>query len=126
LPIPPTTKKAPSFAAFDHGDHFHFIFSVGHSNNASRHLNSILRYLKAGFDGSSEAHTTLQLVRFPIRFISYLIRHGLSTFYKYGVETIHILTPLMDALLNYDHHGSPIAIAACLQELRGGKEGIES
>jgi hypothetical protein len=78
--LPPTTKKGPTFASFDHGDHIHVIFSARHTNNGSRHLNTILNFLHASFEGSSEAHTTLQLIRFPTRFISYLIRKGLSTF----------------------------------------------
>jgi hypothetical protein len=99
---PPPPKKSPSFAAFDHGDHIHVIFSVRHTNNASRHINTILNFLRASFEGTSEAHTTLQLIRFPTRFISYLIRKGLRTFYKYGAKLIPILRPLTAALMNYD------------------------
>jgi hypothetical protein len=98
----PTTKKTPTFATFDHGDHIHVIFSVRHTNNASRHLNTILNFLRATFEGSSEAHTTLQHIRFPTRFISYLVRKGLSTFHKYGARLIAILKPLTSALLQYD------------------------
>jgi hypothetical protein len=72
--IPSPTKKAPTFAAFDHGDHFHFIFSVKHTNNASRQLSTILGYLQVSIAGTTEAHTTLQLVRYSKRFLSYL-RH---------------------------------------------------
>jgi hypothetical protein len=100
--LPPTTKKALTFAAFDHGDHIHVIFSVRHTNNTSCHLNTILNFLHASFEGSSEAHTTLQLIRFPTRFISHLIRKGLSTFHKYGINLISILKPLATAILQYD------------------------
>jgi hypothetical protein len=99
---PTTTKKSPTFATFDHGDHIDVIFSVRHTNNASRHLNTILNFLRATFEGSSEAHTTLQHIRFPTRFVSYLIRKGLSTFHKYGARLIAILKPLTSALLQYD------------------------
>jgi hypothetical protein len=100
-PLPPSTKKAPTFASFDHGD-IHFIFSVTHSNNASRHLSSILKFLHTTFEGSAEAHTTLQLIRFATRFISYLIRKGLTTFHKYGTKLIKFLNPLTEAMAQYD------------------------
>jgi hypothetical protein len=101
-PLPPSTKKAPTSASFDHDDHIHFIFFVTHSNNASRHLSSILKFLHATFEGSAEAHTTLQLIRFTTRFISYLIRKGLTTFHKYGTKLIKFLTPLTEAMAQYD------------------------
>jgi hypothetical protein len=91
--LPPTTKKGPSFAAFDHGDHVHIIFSVAYTNNTSRQVTSILKFLGATLEGTTEAHTSLQLVRFHTRFISYLIRKGLSTFHKYGNKLISILKP---------------------------------
>jgi hypothetical protein len=100
--LPPTTKKSPTFATFDHGDHIHIIFSVKHCNNVSRHLTSITKFLDTKFEGVTEAHTTLQLVRFPNRFLSYLIRKSLSTFHKFGSRTISIIKPLMDALLQFD------------------------
>jgi hypothetical protein len=84
LPIPPTTKKAPTFAAFDHGDHIHFIYTTKHSNNANRSLNAILQFLGSSFEGTTEAHTALQPVRFRNRFLSYLIRKGIRSFHKYG------------------------------------------
>ncbi|XP_033610052.1 uncharacterized protein LOC111871565 isoform X2 [Cryptotermes secundus] len=72
-----------------------------------RHLNSILQFLKARFEGTAEAHTSLQLVRFASRFISYLTRKGLGTFYKYGSRAIAILKPLTEALLHYDTTDMP-------------------
>jgi hypothetical protein len=100
--LPPTTKKSPTFAAFDHGDHYHFVFSTKHSNNCSRHLNTILNFIHANFEGIAEANTTLQPIKFITRFISYLIRKGLGSFYKYGARILHILKPLTEALLRYD------------------------
>jgi hypothetical protein len=98
--LPTATKKAPTFAAFDHGDHYHFIFSVKHTNNASRQLSTILGFIKASIGGTTEAHRTLQLVRFAQRFLSYLLRKGISTFIKFGTRTLAILRPLTEALLN--------------------------
>ncbi|XP_033606519.1 uncharacterized protein LOC111862339 isoform X2 [Cryptotermes secundus] len=100
--LPPTSKKSPTFATFDHGDHIHIIFSVRHSNNVSRHLNSILSFLKTGFSGNAEAHTSLQLIRYTTRFISYLIRKGISTFNKYGNKSLSIIKPILDAIARYD------------------------
>jgi hypothetical protein len=99
---PTTTTKSPTFATFDHGDHIHIIYAVKHCNNAARQLNTILNFIKTKFEGTTEAHTTLQLIRFPNRFLSYLIRKGLSTFNKYGTRSIAIIKPLMEALLRFD------------------------
>jgi hypothetical protein len=100
--IPPTTRRGPTFAVFDHGDHYHFIFATKHSNNASRALNTIIQFIDTGFGGTTEAHTTLQLVRFHRRFISYLIRKGIRTFHKYGNRTLNILSDLTKCLLQYN------------------------
>jgi hypothetical protein len=67
--VPPTTRRSPTFAAFDHGDHYHFIYTTRQTNNASRSLNTILQFLGTGFEGTTEAHTTLKLVHFKRRFI---------------------------------------------------------
>jgi hypothetical protein len=99
--LPSPTKRAPTFAAFDHGDHYHFIYGVKHTNNASRQLTTILGFLKAGLAGNTEAHTTLQLVRFANRFLSYLIRKGLATFSKFGSRTLSIIKPITKAFLNH-------------------------
>jgi hypothetical protein len=100
--IPPTTRRGPTFAAFDHGDDYHFIYTTRHTNNASRALNSIIQFINAGFEGTTEANTTLQLVRFHRRFISYLIRKGIRTFHKYENRTIGILSELTRCLLQYN------------------------
>jgi hypothetical protein len=100
--LPPTTRRGPTFATFDHGDHFHFIYCTKHTNNASRTLNAILQFIKTGFEGTTEAHTTLQLVRFHQRFLSYLIRKGIRTFNKYGNRIIVILGQLTKVLLQYN------------------------
>jgi hypothetical protein len=94
---PPQQKKAPTFAAFDHGDHYHFVFSVKHTNNASRPLSTIHGYLQVPIGGTTEAHTTLQLVRFAKRFLSYLLRKGIRTFVKFGSRTLTILKPITEA-----------------------------
>jgi hypothetical protein len=120
--LPPTTKRAPSFAAFDHGDHIHIIFNVKHSNNAARHTNTITGFLKASFTGTTEAHRTLQQIKFPTRFISYLIRKGLRTFHKYGSRIIAILKPLSDALLQYDTTDTPDAALPCSQYIEERKQ----
>jgi hypothetical protein len=65
----PPTKKGPSFASFDHGDHFHYIFSIKHPNNCSRTIANILDFLKIGLPGVAEANTTLQRVRSLSRFL---------------------------------------------------------
>jgi hypothetical protein len=100
--LPPTTQRCPTFAAFDHGDHYHFIYTTKHTNNASRTLNAIIQFIKTDFEGTTEAHTTLQLVRFHRRFLSYLIRKGIRTFNKYGNRAITILGELTRCLLNYN------------------------
>jgi hypothetical protein len=73
-----------------------------HTNNASRTLNAIIQFIKTGFEGTTEAHTTLQLVRFHRRFLSYLIRKGIRRFNKYGNRVINILGELTRCLLNYN------------------------
>ncbi|PNF43723.1 hypothetical protein B7P43_CG14073 [Cryptotermes secundus] len=121
--LPPTTRRSPSFAAFDHGDHIHIIFTVNHSNNSSRHLTTILKFLKVNFEGIAEAHSSLQLIRYITRFISYLIRKGLGTFYKYGSRVIPILKPLTDALLHYDTTDQPsTSHLACEQYVEQKKQ----
>jgi hypothetical protein len=92
---PSPTPRSPNFAAFDHGDHYHFIFTTAHTNNTSRSLNHILQFFKASFAGVAEANTTLQYIRFPDRFISYLIRKGIRTFTKYGNKSIPILRHIL-------------------------------
>lgn len=58
--------------------------------------------INTSFEGTTEAHTTLQQVRFKQRFISYLIRKGIRTFHKYGNRIISILAELTKAFLQYD------------------------
>jgi hypothetical protein len=43
------TKRAPTFASFDHGAHVHYIFTISHTNNCNRAINKILQFLKAFF-----------------------------------------------------------------------------
>jgi hypothetical protein len=97
LPIP-ETRKGPTFASFDHGDHIHFLFTTKHTNNLSRTLTTILTFLAAGIPLVAEAHTTLQRVRYINRFISYLIRYGLSTINKYGHRLLAPLKQITDSL----------------------------
>ncbi|PNF43721.1 hypothetical protein B7P43_CG14071 [Cryptotermes secundus] len=121
--LPPTSRRSPSFAAFDHGDHIHIIFTVNHSNNSSRHLSTILKFLKVNIEGITEAHSSLQLIRYITRFISYLIRKGLGSFYKYGNRIIPILKPLTDALLHYDVTDQPTTShLACEQYVEQKKQ----
>jgi hypothetical protein len=82
----------------DHGDHYHFIFSTSHSNNANRHLNSILNFLQASLASSAEAHTTLQPIKFIALFLAHLIRKGIRTFNKYGNKIIPILKDIITHL----------------------------
>jgi hypothetical protein len=98
----PSSTKAPTFAAFDHGDHYHFIFGVTHYNNANRSLNHVLQFIKTSFPGTAEAHTTLQPIRLIQRFLHYLVRKGLSTFHKYGVKPIQILICIISYLSSVD------------------------
>jgi hypothetical protein len=98
----PRSTKAPTFAAFDHGDHYHFIFGVTHSNNTNRSLNHILQFIKTSFPGTAEAHTTLQPIRLIQRFLHYLVRKGLSTFHKYGIKPIPILNSIISYLATTD------------------------
>ncbi|XP_023726660.1 uncharacterized protein LOC111874973 [Cryptotermes secundus] len=120
--LPPTSKKSPTFATFDHGDHIHIVFSVRHSNNVSRHVNSILSFLKTGLSGNAEAHTSLQLIRYTTRFISYLIRKGISTFNKYGNKSLSIIKPILDALAKYDITDSSADNMPCQQYVEEKKD----
>lgn len=97
LPVP-GIRKGPTFATFDHGDHFHFIFTTRHSNNLSRTITSILQYIGASFAIIAEAHTTLQRIRSLARFISYLISYELRSFNKYGSRIIKPLATITNEL----------------------------
>jgi hypothetical protein len=81
----------------------HFLFSTKHSNNLSRSLTTILQFLGASFAVIAEAHTTLQRVCYITRFISYLIRYGLSSFNKYGSRTLKQLTKITEAFATNKH-----------------------
>jgi hypothetical protein len=72
-PSPLQQKKGPSFASFDHGDHFHYIFCIKHPNNSSRTIANILEFLKIGLAGVAEANATLQRVRSLSKFLAYLL-----------------------------------------------------
>jgi hypothetical protein len=72
--------------------------SVSHTNTTTRTVNKILHFLKASSSGTSEAHTTIQQIRFITRFLAYLIRKGLSTFSKYGTKPITILNKIIFTL----------------------------
>jgi hypothetical protein len=63
FPNLPSTRqtRCPSFATFDHDDHYHFIYEPSHINNNARHLNSILTFLGARYPAVAEAHTTNQI-----------------------------------------------------------------
>jgi hypothetical protein len=58
----PTKTRTPTFAAFDHGDHYHCLYTVSHNKNAIN-LNNILQFLKASYPGTAEVHTTIQRIR---------------------------------------------------------------
>jgi hypothetical protein len=91
--------------------------------NSSRHLSSILKFLHVNFEGVTESHSTLQLVKYFTRFISYLVRKGLGSFYKYGCRIIPILRPLTDALLHYDTTDLPSTSSlACDQYIEQKKQ----
>jgi hypothetical protein len=95
----PRDKRSPNFAAFDHGDHYHFIYTIAQSNNAARTLTNILQYLKVSFQGTAEAHTKAQPIRFFDRFLAYLVRKGLRTFHKYGTNPLAILRKITEYLI---------------------------
>jgi hypothetical protein len=94
----PSKSRTPTFAAFNHGDHYHFLFGVAHTNNCTRNFHNILQFLRLPYPGTAEANTTLQPIRFIQRFLDYLIRIGLSTFFKYGLRQIPLLSNITKLL----------------------------
>jgi hypothetical protein len=103
--IPAPTRRAPTFAAFDHGDHFHFLFSVAQTNT-NRIITNILQFLGCPYSKIAEAHTSSQQIRFIDRFMAYLIRKGLRSFYKYGAKQMSILKRISTCLSNIDEADS--------------------
>jgi hypothetical protein len=98
----PRDRRSSNFTALDHGDHFHFLYSVAQSNAAARTLTNILQFPKVGFEGTAEAHTTAQCVRFFDRFLAYLVRKGIRTFHKYGTKLLAILRSIAQHLVSVD------------------------
>lgn len=96
--IPPYQHRAnsPAFATFDHGDHYHFLFTVSHENNVARSINRILAAIGAINQSIAEANNTLQRVRMLKRFIYYCIRKGIRTFKAFGNISSDIIRIIKD------------------------------
>jgi hypothetical protein len=76
--IPAPTKKSPTFALFDHGDHVHIVFAVRHPNNATRQMGDCAQYVE---DKKSSAKHTVNQRTFTIDYISNLITdNNISSF----------------------------------------------
>ena len=88
-------KQAPSFASFDHGDHYHIIFpGTATGNNVTRTRTRIGKYLGATAEGRTEIATTTIKVRWIKRFLLYCIRYGIETANIYGSTIRTTLTEI--------------------------------
>jgi hypothetical protein len=92
------TTPSATFASFENGDHYHFIFNVSHTKNTNRTFNKILRFITTTYAGTAEANTTTQQIRFLHRFLAYLLCKDIQTFNKYGTRTLLILKQLLQFL----------------------------
>ena len=96
-----TGKKAPQFASFDHGDHYHIIYGSNQEQNISRTRTRIGKYLGASSAGIAEINLTGMRIRLLRNFILYCIRYGLKTLSHYGngvKKELKLLDEMIQAL----------------------------
>lgn len=80
-------KRHPDFIEFDHGDHFHILFTTNTTaGNKTRSRNRIATYYQAGNAGITEILITTQTVKHTRAFIQYLIRYGIRSMRKVGAH----------------------------------------
>lgn len=84
--FPTDTSHSPSFIRFDHGDHFHFLYTATTDSNSHRQLRRICKFMYALPAGFAEATSTKQPVRYIWRFIEYCVRFGLGTVNRFGYK----------------------------------------
>lgn len=77
--------RAPNFTTFDHGDHYHIIYSShAKGGNSSKQRTTIGRYLGATSAGFTELNAACQRIYNLDGYILYLIRYGNETLNQYG------------------------------------------
>lgn len=78
-------KQTPCYISFDHGDHYHIIFSSDPTGgNAARQRTRITKHLGCTAAGSAESISTFSRINLLRNFILYCIRYGIETVNIYG------------------------------------------
>ena len=84
-------NQGPCFATFDHGDHYHIIYSSSNATNYTRHRSRIGAFLHLNHSGITESIITTQRIKYLRQFILYCLRNGLDSIIQYGNKpNIHI------------------------------------
>ena len=101
---PPKRARGGStnFCKFDHGDHFHIIFTT-QPNNKKRSFERICNYLNLTLRELTNARITLiGIFKEMERFVYYLLRKGLKTYQKFnkGIDLNKGLANSLHHLLN--------------------------
>jgi len=79
-------KQGPNFATFDHGDHFHIIFSTRNPSNYTRHRARIGSFLHLDNSGNTESIITTQRIKHLRQFILYCLRYGFKSVTHHGAK----------------------------------------
>lgn len=74
----------PQFTSYNHGDHQHITFFTQTATNATRCVKRICNFLQTKPGGVAEAYSSLQRIWTLEKFISYLLRKGISTYVVFG------------------------------------------
>jgi hypothetical protein len=83
--IAKSSRVGPAFLIFDHGDHFHIVYSsLSGGGNPIRTRDRITRFLNANDAGLTEAVITNTRIRDLRRFLYYCLRKGVSNAHCIG------------------------------------------
>jgi hypothetical protein len=120
------SSQAPSFITFDHGEHFHVVFtSSSNGGNPARQRTRITKFLSSKSQGIAEATITFSRIRLLRRFLLYCLRYGIQTTHIYGAKQQADLQEInKEFQLLFQHHdpNEVIKDAKCEQYIEDNKE----
>lgn len=96
--LPTNSNQCPTFIRFDHGDHWHILYTATTESNAHRQLRRICKYLHAIPAGFAEGAASKQCVRHIWKFVDYCSRYGLSSVSRFGYKIDSKITDVINKL----------------------------
>lgn len=96
--LPTNSNQCPTFIRFDHGDHWHILYTATTDSNAYRQLRRICKHLHATPAGFAESSAGKQTVRHIWRFVEYCSRYGIGTVHKFGYKIDDKITNVINKL----------------------------